>query len=96
MADYPVPGGEVDARTTITIEVEWSRLPVIVEKRANGGCQMHAEGPVYMQTHFDVQCNGCHERAPTNYRNRQRRVCRSKSRTGALRSALAAESLEVS
>lgn len=34
---------------------------------------MHAEGPVYMQTHFDVQCNGCHERAGTNCRNRRRR-----------------------
>ena len=30
-----------------------------------------------MQTHFDVQCNGSHERAPTHYRNRRRRVCRT-------------------
>ena len=43
-----MPGGEVDARTTITIEVEWSRLPVIVEKHANRECQMHAEGSVYI------------------------------------------------
>jgi hypothetical protein len=52
-----VPGGEVDARTTITIEVEWSRPPVIVEKRTNGARQMHAEGPIYMQAHFDLQRN---------------------------------------
>jgi hypothetical protein len=45
-----------EPRTTITIEVERSRLPVIVEKRANGECQMHAEGPLYMQMHLDVQC----------------------------------------
>jgi len=54
MADGPASGGEVDARTTITIEVEWPRLPVIAEKRTNGECQMRAEGPVYMQTATDV------------------------------------------
>jgi hypothetical protein len=40
MADCPMPGvGEVDARTTTTIEADWYRLPVIVEKRTNGECQ---------------------------------------------------------
>ena len=48
MADCPVAGGEVDARSTITIEIEWSRLLVIGEKYTNGACQMHAEGPVYI------------------------------------------------
>jgi hypothetical protein len=72
-----VPAGEVDARTTITIDVELSRLPVIVEKHANGERQMHVEGSVYIHaTHFDVQRKGCHERARTNCRNRRRRVCR--------------------
>lgn len=52
-----MPGGEVDARTIITIEVECSRLLVILEKRTNGECQIHAEGSVCLQMDVDVPCN---------------------------------------
>ena len=44
-----MPVGEVDTRTTITIEIEQSQLLVIVEKPANGECQTRAEGPVYVE-----------------------------------------------
>lgn len=84
-----MPAGEVDARTTITIEVELSPLPVIVEKHANGERQMHVEGSVYIHaTHFDVQCKGHHERARTNCRNprriRRRAVGSAKGLSGTL------------
>src|SRR5258707_12484449 len=62
MADCPVAGGEVDARSTITIEIEWSRLLVIGEKYTNGACQMHAEGPVYIHADAPRRANATDDR----------------------------------